>query len=246
LQFYYAKELRHHPSCLTGDSTPSYLLDSLRVIPRIKQVFPWKMKFIVMLRNPVQRAHSHHAMVTSLDGTPEQIKTRGIEWHNKSFEEVVKQDLQRMKECGLIPYWNVDAGTIDHAIFDSFVGSSHELESWNRYLQDIPMNTGSHSIVSRGMYELQLRPWFAAFPRDDFVVLKLDDLKNGGVQSTMNQVWKHLELPEIQVKDDSAKNTRSYSAMDDDIADYLKSFYEPHNRRLSLLLGSEWNDVWSN
>ena len=245
LQFYYAKELRRHPSCLTGDSTPSYLLDSLRVIPRIKEVFPWQMKFIVMLRNPVQRAHSHYAMVTSLDGTPEQIQTRGVEWHNKSFEEVVKQDLLRMQECGLIPYWNLSKGTVDQDSFDSFVGSSKESEAWNRYLQDIPMNTGSHSLVSRGMYELQLRPWFAAFPPEDFLVFKLDDLKNDGVQSTMNQVWKHLCLPEIKVKDDSAKNTRSYSAMDDGIAEYLERFYEPHNRRLSLLLGSKWNNVWS-
>ena len=35
LNFYKTKELQLAPSCLTGDSTPSYLLDSRRVIPRL-------------------------------------------------------------------------------------------------------------------------------------------------------------------------------------------------------------------
>ncbi len=72
LSFFLAKELKSHPSCMTGDSTPSYLLDSLRCIPRLKEVFVHhqQMKFIVMTRDPVKRAKSHYEMVTSLDGTP--------------------------------------------------------------------------------------------------------------------------------------------------------------------------------
>jgi hypothetical protein len=204
------------------------------------------MKFIVMLRDPVQRAYSHFQMVTSLDGTPEQIKTRGLEWRDKTFEQVVQQDLERMKDCGLIPYWNAEEGAVDQDVFDSFAGSPEELQAWNRYLKDIPMNTGSHSLVSRGMYALQMRPWLEAFCRDDFLVFHLDALKSKeGVQRTMNQVWKHLELPNIEVKDDSARNTRSYGSMDEDICSYLQRFYEPHNQRLSTVLGPEWNGIWS-
>lgn len=245
LSFYYAKELQHHPSCLTGDSTPSYLLDSVRVIPRLKHVIDHDMKFIVMLRDPVQRAYSHYQMVTCLDGTPEQIQTRGLEWRNLSFHQVVMLDFQKMKECGLIPYWNITEGSVDQELFDSFVGSHDEIEAWNIYLRGVPLKTGSHSLISRGMYDVQLRPWFDAFSRDDFLVFKLDDLKTKeGIQATMNDIWKLLQIPSIEVKDDSAKNTRNYDKMDQEIREYLKRFYEPHNHRLSVLLGSEWNDIW--
>jgi hypothetical protein len=191
------------------------------------------MKFIVMLRDPVQRAHSHYAMVTSKDGTPAQIKTRGTEWHSFMFGDVVFQDLHRMQDCGLIPYWNIGRGELDQDVFDSFVGSYQETKAWNRYLKQIPLNTGSHSPVSRGLYELNLRPWFASFDQEDFLILNLDDMKKSqGVLHTVQKVWQHLDLPSYQVKDKSAKNTRSYHPMDEKIEQYLRRFYDPHNQRL--------------
>ena len=83
LKFYFSEELRKHPSLLTGDSTPSYLTSPDLVIPRLKEAFPWDVKFFIMLRDPVKRARSHFAMVTSQDGTAEQRKVRGKEWLKK-------------------------------------------------------------------------------------------------------------------------------------------------------------------
>jgi len=64
-KFFFTEDMKTRPSCMTGDSTPSYLLDSRRVIPRLKRVFPWsqknyvdksmRMKFFVMMRDPVRR-----------------------------------------------------------------------------------------------------------------------------------------------------------------------------------------------
>jgi hypothetical protein len=159
-QYFYAKELALHPSCMTGDSTPSYLLDSRRVIPRLKCLFSSThaitMKFFVILRDPVARAHSQYAMVTSLDGTPAQIQTRGTEWRQMTFLQVIRQDLTNMQSCGLIPYWNIDTAEMDLAKFDSFCGSQQEDEAWDLYMsKHIPLNKGSHSLITRGMYELQ-------------------------------------------------------------------------------------------
>jgi hypothetical protein len=33
------------------------------------------------------------------------------------------EDLDKMQECGLIPYWNITEGTLDDEIFASFSGS---------------------------------------------------------------------------------------------------------------------------
>jgi Aspartyl/Asparaginyl beta-hydroxylase/Sulfotransferase domain len=247
LSFYMAKELQYAPSCLSGDSTPSYLLDSRRVIPRLQRIWNHPIQFIVMVRDPVKRAHSHYCMVTSPEGTPEQKQTRGTEWKGKTLMQVIELDLRKMQSCGLIPYWDIANGTMDQDVFDSFVGTPEEEEAWDAYMKDIPINTGSHSLITRGLYELQLRAWYRAFDRGRFLILKLEDLANEGVAATMGKVWKHLELPPYQVQDEDAKNTRSYTPMDDAVKAYLRAFYDPHNRRMKELMNGQeqWSNPWS-
>ena len=247
LNFFLAKELKSHPSCLTGDSTPSYLLDSYRCIPRLKKVFPHDMKFIAILRDPTKRAKSHYEMVTSLDGTEMQIKTRGTEWIKLSIEEVVALDMKNMKDSGLIPYWDIETNSFDIDIFNRFAGSVDEDAAFKIYLKNhVTMSSGSHSLVSRGLYELQLRQWIRSFKSDAFLVLKLEDLKNHGVNTTMKKVWKHLCLPEFSVMDESAKNARTYSnELKEETKVILDRFYKPHSARLEALLGQEWSsDPW--
>jgi hypothetical protein len=247
-KFFFTEQLKLRPSCLTGDSTPSYLLDSRRVIPRLQSVFPWKMKFFVMMRDPVRRAASHYAMVTSKEGTPAQLETRGKEWRDKSLWQVVQQELSKMDDCGLIPYWDVEKGTVDQDLFDKFAGSQDEKEAWDIYLERyVPLNTGSYGLLTRGMYAVQLRPWLRAFDRDQFLCLRLESMKEDGVSSTMQNVWAHLDLPNHPVHDESAKNTREYEAMESEVQDYLQRFFDPHNRCLSSVLqinSDEWTDPW--
>ena len=244
--FYETDILHRNPSCLTGDSTPSYLIDSRRVIPRLQNVFNWPLKFFVILRNPIKRAESHFAMVTSTEGRPEQLKARGTEWREKSFREVVMEDLGRMKQCGLIPYWDIENGTFHAELFDSFSGTATEEQAWDAYLKEIPLGTGSYGLLSRGMYELNLRPWLRAFQRQDFLILLLERLKSDGASSIMETVWDHLGVPSYQIEDDSPKNTREYvSLVDNDLQSYLERFYKPHNQRLADVLGDDWRGVWA-
>lgn len=248
-KFFFTKELQTRPSCLTGDSTPSYLLDSRRVIPRIQQAFDWKLQFFVMMRDPVKRAFSHYSMVTSPEGTPAQLKTRGMEWREKTFREVIDVELERMNECGLIPYWDKEGGIVDQAIFDKFFASAEQDKAWDRYLEKyVLLNTGSYGLLTRGMYAVQLRPWFQAFSRDQFLVLRLESMKETGVQNMMRKVWDRLDLPNHPVHDETPKNTRDYQPMDEEIKGYLERFFEPHNRKLAQVLGceeEEWKNPWS-
>jgi hypothetical protein len=269
LSFFHSHELQLHPSCLTGESTPSYLLDSHRCIPRLLHVFPHStsyqhMKFLVVLRDPIKRANSHYAMVTSLDGTPEQISNRGTEWIQMTLEQVIDLDMRNMKRHGLIPYWDIDMQLMDLDVFREFVGSKEEDEAFRNYLQHcVPMNTGSHSLVSRGMYELQLRQWFqSSFSLKQFLILKFEDMirndcldgnetsttsenKCFGIQNTLNKVWKHLGLPQYTVTDKEAKNSRSYEPMKKETKEMLGRFYKPHNDRLETLLGQDWVSPWN-
>jgi hypothetical protein len=247
-KFFYTEDLTKRPSCLTGDSTPSYLLDSRRVIPRVKTVFDWKLNFFVMLRDPVKRALSHYAMVTSSEGTAAQLKTRGSEWRGKSLRQVINDELRHMKDCGLIPYWNAEKGTTDFHLFEKFSGSPQEEKAWNLYLdRHVPLNTGSYALLTRGLYALQLRPWLRAFDQDQFLVLRLESMKANGVASAMSKVWERLNLPNHPVCDETPKNTRDYQPMDEDTQDYLQRFFDPHNRQMSSIFDDntdEWINPW--
>ena len=246
-QFFETEKLYRNPSCLTGDSTPSYLIDSRRVIPRMKKVWNWSVKFLIMLRNPIRRAESHFAMVTSTQGTPAQLKARGSEWRDKSFRQVVMDDLEEMKKYGLIPYWNIENGVFDQKLFVTFSGSEAEDTAWDYYLESIPLNTGSHCLLSRGLYELNLRPWLKAYKRSDFLIVRMERFESEGVSSVMKEVWKHVGVPSYQIEDEHAKNTREYNSfIDADLRAYLTRFYEPHNQRLAEVLGDDdWTNDWT-
>lgn len=243
-QAYYTAELERHPSCLTGDSTPSYLLDSKRVLPRIKRVFDWPLKFFVMLRDPVKRVESHYAMVTSNEGTPAQLKARGTEWRDLTIDQVIQQDLEKMRKCGLIPYFDIETGIVDQSAFQAFSNSQQENAAWEKYLTDIPLHTGSHCLIGRGLYELNLRPWLKQYDQSDFLVIRLETMKDH-VQTTMDRVWQHLGIPQYDLEDDTAKNTRVYDPiLTTERRDFLRRFYKPHNERLADVLGEEWRSAW--
>jgi hypothetical protein len=102
--------LDENPSLITGESTPSYLLHSDVVTPRVKACAPGA-KLTVVLRDPVSRAYSQvrpralaallltssgrwsyaavqYQVVVDRDGTPQQKKARSTHWVRRSFEEV--------------------------------------------------------------------------------------------------------------------------------------------------------------
>ena len=253
--FYHAEELYQHAACLTGDSTPSYLLDSRRVIPRVQAVFDWPLQFFVLVREPVARAESHYAMVTSPVGTAAQLKTRGMEWRHQSFWQVVMDDLQHMKDCGLLPHWTIETGECDEGVWKEFSGSPAEDQAWSVYLErHVPLHTGSYGLLARGLYELQLRSWLRAFPVNQFLVLVLErDLADSAsLHRTMDRAWKHLGIPAITSLDDTtAQNTRDYKSFLEEKKDednyndkrgsvqkkrYLQKFFQPYNERLEQLM----------
>lgn len=79
----YFFKLNQKNDLITGDSTPRYI-DHPYVPRRIKELTP-NAKFIVMLRNPIDRAFSHYNM---------NLKNQ---YETLSFEDAIKQEPQRIK-----------------------------------------------------------------------------------------------------------------------------------------------------
>ena len=266
--FFYHEELQRHPSCCTGDSTPSYLMDHVRVIPRLQQAYSHcrEMKFFILCRHPVLRALSHYAMVTSDRGTPAQLKARGSEWRQCSFEQVVLMDFLRMHQCGLLPYWTMDGleelvrtmGTSNTAsahsipwdqfvfnpkVFESFSGSPEEAVAWTCYVQQhVPLHTGSYGLLSRGVYSLQIGAWLKQFEALQFLIFKLEAMTSSDdtAYATLREVWKHIEVPFYELPVEAVRqpqNARDYSLdLSGLLHDFLRRFYEPHNQRLHAMI----------
>jgi hypothetical protein len=265
LSYYHAKDMTPYNSLLTGDSTPSYLLDYYRVIPRLKECFTHVPKLIICVREPIHRALSHYVMVTSLDGTVEQLAARGHEWRNKTLQDVIMTDIHNMKEDGLLPYWDIPTGTVNENVYNEFINTYDEDIAWEKYVTSrIPLNTGSYGIIARGLYALQFKQWYRSFNKDTFLILKLEDMmdddvdennpkigieKNGdgeiveqnigGVQHAVNKVMYHLGLPRFTLLDTSKKNSRDYTdplVDNDELRDYLQRFFTLHNERFGRMM----------
>ena len=224
LNFFHMEVLRNRPSLLTGESTPSYLLHSDIVIPRVKAVVPW-VKLMVILRNPVDRAYSHYQMSISTEGTDEQKRIRGLSTYAKrSFIDIIKEEIEAVQRAGLTP----DCST----------------ETYHKFIETLPMGHGGHSLILRGMYCLQLTPWIEAFPRDQLKVMSMGDLKGdaSSVNASLQGVYSFLGLPLHDLEDVEPKNRRNYDPIDSKIRRTLEEFYEPYNARLFEILGRKLDD----
>ncbi|CAM9578686.1 unnamed protein product, partial [Chrysoparadoxa australica] len=227
-RFYESKTLAAYPSLITGESSPSYLLHADLVIPRVKAVAP-DAKLIVMLRDPAARAYSHYQMTIDSKGTPAQKRTRGqSHWVGKSFEEVVDHELEQLCQAGV------------HA------GMSTE-DFTRTCLAGLPMGHGGHSLLVRGMYALQLKPWFAPLALTVLLLLLptqvvfLEDIAGPAeaVKSTMDGIFRHIGVPPSPVASPPPQNTRQYEDMPAHVREKLSQFFEPHNGALEGLLGRE-------
>ena len=228
-KFYNEDVHRAHPSLLAGDSTPSYLLASHLAIPRLRQIFGQNPPpMIIMLRDPVKRALSHYAMVTDEKGTEAQLKVRGNEWRGRSIAEVVDEELAALRAAGVTP------------------GEDFDWRAFGReYLPGLPNSHGSHSLLLRGLYALQLRPWIEEVGMDAFCFVRCEDLKTRrGVQMQVNRVAQHIGLRPHPVVDPSAKNTRIYTEPDGDIVRRLREFYAPFNYDLYEMIGWAPEKQW--
>lgn len=220
MNFYEAAGLHKHLSLVTGESTPSYLLHSDIVIPRMLAVCPWA-KVVVMLRNPVERAYSQYQMCIDPTGTPQQMLVRGESaYKNRSFEAVIREEIAELQRLNITPRCD----------YDTF--RAHVLEK-------APMNHGGHSLVARGLYVLQLRRWGELWPTNQLRVLSIAEIRGGKdqIQHTMNGIFEYLSLPPHDIVDAAVKNSRKYDPIPPTACQLLEDFYAAYNEELFNFLG---------
>jgi len=92
-----------------------------------------------------------------------------------------------------------------------------------------------YSYLTRGIYVEQLQRWFECFPRDQFLILKSEDLYQNTFD-VYNQVLQFLELPKFSLKEFKPYKKSNYSVITPQLRNKLNEFFKPHNERLEKLL----------
>jgi Sulfotransferase domain len=159
LDWYFGQFPNYNPAdnLITGEASPYYIFHPL-VAKRVHQLFP-KVKLIVLLRNPVERAISHYYHEVRLGCEP------------LCLEEAIASEPIRLQ------------------------GETEKLIADGTYYS---FNHQHYTYLSRGIYVDQLQSWFNLFPREQFLILKSEDLYANPAQ-VLNKVLEFLEVSPYQL-----------------------------------------------
>lgn len=135
-------------------------------------------------------------------------------FENLSLSEAISQEAERMQ------------GETEKIIAD---------ENYYSY------NHQHYSYLSRGIYIEQLQLWQKYFPAQQFLIIKSEDFyTNPG--AIVQEVLKFLGLPDRQLSQYNSYNAGDYPRdINPEIANHLKTYFQPYNQKLSTYLARNFN-----
>ncbi|WP_319419137.1 tetratricopeptide repeat protein [Pleurocapsa sp. FMAR1] len=96
-------------------------------------------------------------------------------------------------------------------------------------------------LLSQSLYYYKLKRWLNIFPRNQFLILKSEDLFTNP-SLVMREVLDYLSLPNMQKDDYSKHNTGFYPQVEFNLKSKLKSYFKSHNQKLAdyLNMNFDW------
>lgn len=200
---YYARHIQKH-DLITGEASPYYLFHP-QAARRVAKTLP-RAKFILVLRNPVDRAYSQYQ---------HQTRQEGVE--PLSFEEALASEEQRL------------------------AGEEAKILRDEKYFS---FNHRHYSYLARSKYIEQLPAWMDVFPREQFLILRSEDLY-ADPKAIVKQTLDFLDLPSSYLKQEYKPfNDAKYAKMAPATRERLLAYFKPYNARLYDYLGRDFG--WDN
>ncbi len=105
-------------------------------------------------------------------------------------------------------------------------------------------NHQHYTYLARGIYVDQLELWMNYFPKEQFLIIKSEDLF-ATPDRTLQEIFLFLGLPEVvpvEQQEYKQLNSSTYSQakMEPETRKRLFTYFEPRNERLSTLLGRDF------
>ena len=195
------------------EATPFYLYHPSipKLVYKFVCEFDIDIKFVILLRNPIDRAYSHfhHSRKRFF-----KRRTGSFAEELETFEETIKVEDIRLqndlKELETDPYYNA------------------------LYLQ-------AYSYLARSRYVEQLVRWFKFFPKDKFLILRAEDFYTDPqciFEQTLNFLNldnKFIPSPKIH-----NINKGSYEPIKQETKEYLQNYFKSYNQDLYDLLSKDF------
>lgn len=209
----------------TFEATPAYMIS--RFAPkRIKETLGTS-KFIVILRDPVDRAFSSWNM-----------------WRQAYYDNDRKQHI-------LTNFLREDSyfyKLLESSNFYTLkMAVSQDIQKY--YDKSLELFPG---YVRNGLYYDQLQRYLNHYNIESFLFVDFEDLKSD-VPKVLKQVFDFLDISEqdcqrlldtFEVPQQNVSNKgeyKSYSNEDKETLEYLREFYNPHNQKLFDLIGKKFD-----
>lgn len=132
---------------------------------------------------------------------------------------------------------------IQKSTFEEMV--SNEIELIKNTKKDMSNNTFLVDTfyeldLARGFYAKQLELWFKKFPRENILLISSEDLATH-TDTTLNQIFEFLDVPQQRIKDLTKQNKIQYPKMKDSTRETLNTFFKPYNEKLFEMIGKRFN-----
>ncbi|MBL6444755.1 sulfotransferase domain-containing protein [Fulvivirga sp. 29W222] len=199
------------------EATPEYLYytDAAR---RIFDFNP-RMKIIILLREPIQRAYSA--------------------WNMYKYFGERKQGLPKQ-------FYDGQENNIFHELYshrDSFPTFEEavyaDIMKWNKL-----SSLQEPSFVRRGIYYPQVKRFYEMFGKENVKIIGFKDLTGANRRSTLNSILEflNLETSTWNFLNDNKRNSRKYeSPMQDVTKKSLEEFFDSYNQQLFQLINFKPN-----
>lgn len=197
---------------LTGEASPCYLL--FPQTPQRVYDFVPRVKLIVLLRNPVDRAYSHYTMNVAKQTTFDVVEKRRVAREPLPFEAALDAEAERMKTALAL----LEADPL----------------SRGQWLQ-------MHSYQTRGLYAQHIHRWLQIFPRAQFLFIDSSELKENA-NAVFQRTLEFLGLEPCQLPRYEPRHVGEYSQpMNPETRARLVAYFQPHNAELYELLGRRFD-----
>ena len=209
------------------EKTPFYMFDP-KVPELIEKIIPWA-KIIFLLRDPVSRAYS-------------QFKFMCAGCDVLKFNECIELELDVLDEAEML-------------VDDLLELDTPEIESrwknyWNEGKKMVKKNRLCDRFIGRGLYFIQLKRWFmlrSSSEKKALLVLKSESLRPDEATNKVNMtlITKFLGIEQYEVISNKPIHaTKDMEPMTEETRQKLMKLFDPFNKKLSSILGDQWNDPW--
>ncbi len=123
---------------------------------------------------------------------------------------------------------------------ERLAGEEKKLLENSRY---VSFNHRHYSYLTRGRYIDQITIWMKLFPKEQFLILKSEDLYSNPSE-ILKETFEFLKVPNVALKEQKEEykqyNKAAYAKMDPATRQRLVEYFKPHNARLYEFLGRDF------